>query len=107
MPAPGKFNVAGSTGDVLTIPAPTAPSFIRVFSLQLSVSATSTVTFKSGSTEIGKAFLGTGNAYTRTDERSGILDCAPGEAFVIGNSAGTIAGDGNYTVIPGKTGTSG
>jgi len=101
MPTPGKFPVAGTTGDITIIPAPTAPAFIRIFSLQLSVSATSTVTFKSGSTEIGKAFLGTGNGYTRTDERSGILDCAPGEAFVIGNSAGTIAGDGNYNVIGG------
>lgn len=101
MPTPGKFAVAGATGDLTIIPAPAAPSFIRVFSLQLSVSATSTVTFKSGSTEVGKAFLGTGYGYTRTDE-SGIIDCAPGEAFVINNSAGTIAGDGNYTVVDAR-----
>jgi len=100
MPA-GKFNFAGTTGDVLTIPAPTAPSFIRVFSLQVSANGTTTVIFKSGSTSIGQAHLTTGNAYTRTDEHSGIMDCLPGQAFVINNSAGACAGDGNYTVIPG------
>jgi hypothetical protein len=104
MPPPGKFSVTGTTGDVLTIAAPTAPSFIRIFSLQLTVTATSTVTFKSGSTEIGRAYLGTGNDYTRTNEHSGILDCEPGESFTIGNSAGTIGGDGSYTIVPGATG---
>lgn len=97
----GKFNVDGATGDVLTIPAPTAPAFIRILSLALSVSATSTVTFKSNSTEIGRAYLGTGNDFQRTDEKSGILDCNPGEPFVIGNSAGTIGGVGTYAVFGG------
>lgn len=101
MPAPGKFEVSGSTGDVTTIPAPTAPAFIRILSLALTVSATSTVTFKSGSTEIGAQLLGTGNSYQQTDMVNGIMDAAPGEAFVIGNSAGTIRGNGTYAVYGG------
>ena len=100
---PGKFSVNGTTGDVLTIPAPVAPSFIRVLSLNLYVSAASTVTFTSKpagtGTEIGAALLGTGNAYERTDEVSGILDCLPGQAFVINNSAGTIRGNIVFAVM--------
>ncbi len=99
MAGPGKFVVDGATGDVFTIPAPAAPAFIRILSLQLSVSATSTVTFKSGSTQIGKQFLGTGGPYSEVGEKNGLMDCTPGEPFVIGNSAGTIAGSGVYTII--------
>lgn len=98
MPAPGKFEVTGTTGDVFTIAAPPAPAFIRIHSLALSVSATSTVTFKSGSTEIGAQLLGTGNAYEQNDPQNGIMDCNPGESFVVGNSAGTIRGNGTYSI---------
>ncbi len=96
----GKFLVSGATGDVLTIPAPTGTGkFIRIKSLFLSVSAASTVTLKSTSTTIGEALLGTGNAMNMTDEKSGLLDCLPGNTFVIGNSAGTIRGYGVYEVV--------
>jgi hypothetical protein len=99
MAGPGKFVVDGATGDVTTIAAPPAPAFIRILSLQLSVTATSTVTFKSGSTQIGKQYLGTGINYSEVDEKNGLMDASPGEAFVIGNSAGTIAGSGAYTIL--------
>jgi len=101
MPAPGKFVVpdGATTGDVFTILAPTAPSFIEVLELQLTVSATSTVKILSGTTLIDKAFLGTGNRYEKNREHGPPLTCAPGEAFVINNSAGTIAGGGVYRVV--------
>lgn len=100
MPAPGQFVVDGGTGDVLTIAAPPTPSYIEITSLQLTVSATSTVTLKSGSTTIDKAFLGTGNTYDRAAGPVGpFLRCDPGEAFVVNNSAGTIAGAGVYRVV--------
>ncbi len=101
MSTPGTFVVDGSTGDVLTIAAPPSPSFIEVTSLQLTVSAASVVTIKSGSATIDKALLGTGNSYDRQSGTTGpVLRCNPGEAFVVNNSAGTIAGGGVYRVVP-------
>lgn len=101
----GKLPVSGSTGDVFTITAPVGGGrsnpFIRIKNMYLSVSATSTVTFKSGSDEIGGAFLGTSNSYGMTDDKEGILDCEPGKDFVIGNSAGTIKGHVTYEVVGG------
>lgn len=102
MPTPGKVLVDGGTGTVLTIAAPTAPAFIRIFSAQLTVSATSTVELKSGSTTKDKAYLGTSIPYNRDATNpgaGGFLDCDPGEAFTITNSAGTIAGQVNYAVV--------
>lgn len=107
MSTPGNFVVDGNTGDVFTIPAPTSPSFIVVDELQLTVSATSTVTLKSGSETIDKAYLGTGNRYERKGQRAHAIVCNPGEAFVINNSAGTIAGGGTYHVVTVKTQTGG
>lgn len=97
----GKVGVAGSTGDVLTITAPVSGDgrsngFIRIKNMFLSVSAASTVIFKSGGTEIGRAYLGTGNAYNMCDNKEGILDCEPGKDFVINSSAGTIGGHLTY-----------
>ncbi len=71
--------------------------------LQLTVSAASTVTVKSGSTAIDKAYLGTGNRYDRGGQRTPPLRCNPGEALTINNSAGTIAGGGTYHVVTVKT----
>ena len=100
MSAPGQFVVDGTTGDVLTIAAPAAPAYIAITALELTVSATSTVTLKSASTVIDKAYLGTGNSYSREgDVGIPVLKCDPGEAFVIGNTAGTIAGAGVYAVM--------
>jgi hypothetical protein len=98
----GKFAVSGNTGDVLTIPAPTGPGcFIRIKALYLGVSAPSTVTLKSNSTEIGGAYMTVGGLLNASNPNEGILDCNPGEAFVIGNSAGTIKGFGVYQVVGG------
>lgn len=102
----GKLPISGATGDVLTITGPVSADgrsnpYIRITSMFLSVSATSTVTFKSGSDEIGGAFLGTGNNYQMQRTNGGILDCEPGKDFVINNSAGTIRGHLTYEVVGG------
>lgn len=100
MSTPGTFVVDGSTGDVLTIAAPPTPSWIEITNIDLTVSATSTVTIKSGSTVIDKAYLGTGNGYNRASGTQGpVLRGNPGEDVTINNSAGTIAGGGVYRVV--------
>lgn len=101
MASPGQFTVDGTTGDVFTIPAPPTPSFIEITNIELTVSDVSTVTIKSGSNTIDKAYLVAGGNYRRESGTVGpILRCNPGEAFVVNNSAGTISGGGVYRVVP-------
>lgn len=88
-------------GDVTVVAAPDAPRFVRVHTLFLTVSATSTVDLKSGSDVVGGGFLGTGNNMALNDPKNGVIDCEPGKAFVITNSAGNLYGFCVYEVVGG------
>jgi hypothetical protein len=97
----GKFNVVGTTGDIVTIPAPSTGRIIRIKNIFLSVSAASTITFVSNSIEVGRWYGGTGSPLQAMDNKEGVIEGLPGQSLVINSSAGTIGGFGTYEVVGG------
>lgn len=99
MPQPGSFDtIMAGTGDATIIPAPTAPAFISVTELILTASAVSVVTVKSGSETIGTHYLGANSNVVPLENKEGVYNCNPGEAFVINPSAGNVGAVGKYTI---------
>lgn len=100
----GQFLInTSSSGDVTLVPAPTGPgAFIRVLNYHVTSAGSTVVTFKSGTTVIdvcqSTTVAGSGIATPNYD--GGVLDCFPGQALVLNNSAGVaIGGAGKYVVI--------
>lgn len=92
-----------NTDGTTLIAAPTARMFIRVLGIDLTADGQVEVTLKSGSTVIWKTYSTNdatvkGGIVLNTDMVRD-LDCAPGEALVLGlDGAVSVAGTIEYTI---------
>jgi hypothetical protein len=93
---------SSSSGDIVTVAAPTGPgAFIRVISWHVTSGGATVVTLKSGSTVIDGTESTTisGGGIVVSECESGVCDCEPGQALVVNNSnAVAVLGVVRYVV---------